>query len=241
MRYNTNEIMREAHAATAAAVHRHPGADYRATFAAALRGSWEDARITATSDTAAGEELAALTGEAVYNRLRAMIGYCRRRDGSLKSQTGAYLPPVFDRLPRDDDYAIANEAYIRMVEAIERGTDRSLAGVMFYAVLAAARSIIWRERRHPSAMQETTGEDGDAVDLINTAAGAVDRISVSPEEFAAVRDAVVRACHDSKDREIVGYLVDGYTQTETGRRVNLGQRAVAQRVSKIRERYHAAV
>lgn len=236
-----NIIMVNAHEMVREAVRRHPGADYKATFSAALREAWLDYKINAKPITTAAEEFAALDGAELYKRLLAMVYHCRRRDGSIRSgKTGDFIPPIFSSIPAADNEAILNEAYTITAETVSGGTDSTLSCVMYYAVIRAAARIRRKEQAEPRAIRTATDSDGREINLIDTAAGRVDRASVSPEEYAGVRDAIARAARDDKDMEIIRLRLMGYNQADIGQRIGLCQHAVSVRLAAMAERYRQA-
>ena len=245
-------IMRAAHKATRETVATVRGIDYRATLAEALRIEWDDAKTAASMENApeivtpgtAAAELATLDGDAVYNRLMAMVNYCRR-DGSFRSpRTGAWLPPAFAWVnDQDDARAVAHDAYIRVFDVIEARPELPLATVLFRAVMRAAVAIQRAEQRNARAIRyEADTEDGDAgrAYIIDNAAPMARERAADPYHAAALADSVSRAAADDTDRAIMAALARGYTQAETAAALGISQPAIARRVARIRARWHGA-
>lgn len=247
-------IMRAAHAATRETVAAVRGIDYRATFAAALREEWDDARTAAALDAApeavepgsAAAELAAMDGETIYARLLSMVGYCRRRDGSFRSpRTGAWLPPAFAWIKSQDDArAVAHDGYIRLYDLLERRPDSPLPTLLFRAVMRAAVAIQRAEQRNARAIRyEADTEDGDQgrAYIIDNAAPMARERAADPYHAAALADSVERVCNDDTDRAIIAALAFGYTHEEAAAMLGSVKRAaVTRRIQRMRERWNDA-
>lgn len=243
-------IMTRAHAMTRAIRAEYPAADYRATFRAALRIAWEEAR--AVNPRAEWE---AMTGEEKHDALRATVCFAMNRDRAETDKRGNFRPNYFRWISCDDDIeATVNEAYCRMPRAFEnaekatadgkRDSMPSIRAIMANAARSAARFIAQQEMRHASALriEAHTGADGKEYlrEYIKTDDDATgEPIAPNPETAAIIRDSIERAAKDDTDRDIIAGLAIGMTQTEIAERIGMRQQNVSKRIKGIRERYRA--
>lgn len=169
-------LMAAAHRRTRATVAEYPGADYRATFAAALRLAWEDATAPAAVDA-----WAAMTGEEQVKALTASALNAARKDyartdsagndradrfawarirtaggrddvlapDALSSIVGLAWEIMTGGIVDDATGAVKVEAYLTN----PRHADKPLAVLMAQAVRTAAQKIDRYEKRHARAVR----------------------------------------------------------------------------------------
>lgn len=171
-------IFAAAHAVTRATRAAFADADYRATFAAALRECYRAAAEDMSADAIAAAvmendpraEWDAMTGEAQAVALRRIVVWCMNRDRAECDRMGNYRPNVFAWIQHDDDIDMtANEAYIRMERAFEnaenavadgkRDSMPTLRAVMANAARSAARFIGMNEYKHVRSDRRVMARD----------------------------------------------------------------------------------
>ena len=244
----TTTIFTRAHAMTRAICAEFADADYRATFAAALRIAWADAQ----NDPRAAWE--AMTGEAQNTALDRMVKWCMNRDSAETDASGNFRPNYFNWIACADDItATAHEAWLRMPDAFtnaeravsmgKRDSMPSIRAIMANACRTAARYIARQEYRNARAIriESKTDEDGNTYlrEYIKDAQSIAEPIAPNPETAMLIRDSIERACKDDIDRAIIDALADGMTQTEIGARVGMTQKSISIRIKEIRARYAA--
>ena len=241
---NLQNIMTRAHELTRAARAEYPAADYRATFAAALRIAWEEA----SAPTAAGE-WAAMTGDEQYNALWRMTLHCYKRDNASGEDAEGKMQraPVFGWIKTEDDLrAVAHEAYIRVMALLDSAEDgEELRRILWKSVMRAARYIDRQERRNPSALRVKLDENGDAVTdaegekllQIDTTSPTAERIAPDPYTAAAVLDSIERAAKDDKDRIIMQALAAGYSARQIADVLGMSHTVINKRIAGFRARY----
>lgn len=252
-------IFAAAHRVTRAIRAEFADADYRATFAAALRECY---RAAADAERISAESIAAavmsapdaradwerMTGEEQYTALTAMVWHMRDRDRAECDKRGNPRAPQMQWIvTRDDALTVANEAYTRMPAALDkndvRDDPRPLSLVMANAVYQAAKRINRAEMKHANAIrrESVTDKDGNETEreYIDEKRVTGERIAPSPYEYAALSDAINAACLDSIDRAIMRGMIYGLNQTEIAALVDMSQRGVSKRIERIRARYYA--
>lgn len=233
---STAIIMTRAHELTRAARAEYPAADYRATFAAALRIAWEEA-----SRASAAEEWAAMTGDEQYNALWRMTLHCYKRDQASGEDADGKMQraPVFGWIKTEDDLrAVAHEAFIRvcaLLESAEEGEE--LRRVLWKAVMRAARYIDRQERRNPSALRKVVDDDGEEREEIDTTSPTAEHIAPDPYTAAAILDSIERAAKDAKDLTIMRALAAGYSARQIGDALGMSHTAINKRIAAFRARY----
>ena len=215
-------IFAAAHATTRAICAQFADADYRATFAAALRECYAAARAAADAETVSAESIAAavMAGEtprAQYERMpaaeqiaaiRRAVCYALNRDRAETDRRGNFRPNYFNWVSCDDDIDnIAYDAWTDyMPAAIARAEQRAaddiayrmprLSALMVNAARNAARRIARAEIKHASALryESMTDEDGNAYmrEYIKDAT-TTERIAPAPYENAAIMESIAAA------------------------------------------------
>lgn len=233
---NLQNLMTRAHELTRAARAEYPAADYRATFAAALRIAWEEA-----SRASAAEEWSAMDGDAQYNALWRMTLHCYKRDkASGQDADGQTIrQPVFGWIKTEDDLrAVAHEAFIRVCALLESAEDgEELRRILWKAVMRAARYIDRQERRNPSALRVVVDDDGNERELIDTTSPTAEHIAPDPYTATAILDSIERAAKDAKDLTIMRALAAGYSARQIGDALGMSHTAINKRIAAFRTRY----
>lgn len=229
-------IFTAAHAMTRKTLKRYPSADYRVTFAAALKIAYFEA------NNSPREQWDALDGEAQYNALRRMVYRLKRTDGS-PTKDGKPTAPVLDWTRDDDDLrAVAHEAFLRMNYYLDQ--EIPVQRALYRACRMAAQNTARKERRNASALKARTSttENGDRIEeayIIEHAAPNAEPIAPSPEAALIIVDKIERAAHDDIDRRIIAARAIGKSSSEIGTSLNISNRAVNKRIAAIKERYTA--
>lgn len=239
-------IFSRAHAMTRAIRAEYPAADYRATFAAALRIAYAEISENPRA------QWETMTGEEKQDALRATVCFCMNRDRAETDKRGNFRPNYFKWIACDDDIcATVNEAYTRMNKAFEnaekaladgrRDSLPTLRAIMANAARSAARFIAQAEMRHASALriESMTDESGNAVmrEYIKDSDSTAEPIAPNPETALIIRDSIERACKDDTDRDIIAGLAAQYSAREIAERIGMTHTAVNKRIKRIRERY----
>lgn len=145
-------VMTRAHALTRRTREQWPAADYRVTFAAALRIAWEDATAPAAVDAwnakTPEEQIDALTRMTYKAASRDLAGTDRR--GNARADRFAWARTKELTLDRANVTPIVNEAYARLIPYLydERHADKPLATLLYQAVVTAAQAINRAEKRN---------------------------------------------------------------------------------------------
>ena len=242
----TRVIFTRAHALTRAALAEYPAADYRATFAAALRIAWEESR--AVNPRAEWESM---SGEEQYSALIRSVWYGVNRDRAECDRQGNPRPNYFEWIASEDDArACAHAAWLNMPAALDRAEDAVTTGkrdtvaplraVMMAACRNAARKTWRNEIKHNNALRIESIRDNDGNEIKREYikdAPTTEHIAPNPEIAACIRDSIDRACSDDTDKIIIDALADGYSMREIAPRIGMSQAAISKRVKRIRERY----
>lgn len=221
-RRNAARAMSNAHRMAAETVKQYPGTDARA--------AWER-----------------MDGPAQLDALQRMTRTLKRRDGAIMGKDGKPLPPVLEWAINDGDLeAVANEAWIRAAQRIQRpGELPPLGMILFLAVYRAAEYIARQERRSARAIryEEQTGPDGEQTEtayIIDHAAPTADPIAPSPEAAAVLRDLLERAARTPQERATLRARAYGYTIPEIASASGVALATVQRRLQRIRDAYAAA-
>lgn len=234
-------VMRRAHQMCRATIARFPGADYRATLAAALRIAWsEDGKRALDIWTAYSDE-------EKYNALLAMAGaQYRRRDARFMVKNGrlVHLPSVFEWVdkaaPLDDLRAVAHEAYIILADYLTDPARASwtLESALARSVIRAAEKTDRAERRNPKAARPGVDRDGNQIEIIQTSSPTAEAIAPAPEAYAVLKDMLEHAAgNDPINIDIMMLTAAGYAGTAIAPVVGLAPRTVYKRLEAIRARY----
>lgn len=252
-------IFAAAHIATRAVRAEYPAADYRATFAAAMRECYAaaaDAETVSAESIAAAvmtapsprETFAALTDSERVDMVSRMVWHCARTDIAETDKQGNYRPNYFYWIHSADDVAqCVNEAFAwtldRAFETAEkRDTMPTLKSIIANACRNAARRIARNEIKHANAIRIESKTDEDGKEYLREYvkdAATCERIAPNPEDAMLIADSIDRACRDDIDRTIVKYLAMRYSMRWISALVGISQPAISKRVKAIRERYRA--
>lgn len=241
----TSIIFTRAHALTRAAIAEFADADYRATFAAALRIAWADA----LNDPRA--EWESMSGEEQYSALIRSVWYGVNRDRAECDRMGNPRPNYFEWVACEDDArACAHGGWLNMADALTRAEDAVTTGkrdsmpplraIMMAACRNAARKTWRNEIKHNHALRTEAIRDSDGNEIKREYikdAPTTEHIAPNPEYALILRDSIDRACADDMDMLIVNALADGYSMREIAERVGMSHPAISKRVKRIRERY----
>lgn len=252
-------IFAAAHAMTREAVKAYGGADYRATFGAALRRAWRDAKKAArvekyTAD-AGRAAVAALTDWATLDDA-GKVDAIRRAVWSAAARHGAFIGiPAADVLT-DDINAYVNETWLHIggkldssAENAEKITARNVArakiavpaltlNALLMQPARAAIAQIYRDTRKHAAhdVHGYTDDDGAEFDpfaliaaLDDVEAAAVAAAAV--EKFAATRDEI--------DRAIINR--NGKTTRQLAAELRISAMAISKRAAKMRRDWYAFI
>ena len=234
---NLSNLMKSAHAETRRILTIYPDADYRTTFAAALRDLW------AEPETAA-EAWAAKSGEEQIDALRVMTRYAMQRDQAETDHRGNYRRNRFAWCSGLDDVdSICNGAWCRMADYLTdpRRADQPLRHLEYIAVVTEAQSIERHERRHASALRidaPNTSDDGSETrrEWIDLKASALADRPTDPYTRALTLDRIDHAAADDIDRHIIRLLAQQYSAREIADIIGMSHTAINKRIAKIRQR-----
>lgn len=245
-------VMVRAHDMTRRTLAAYPGADYRATLAAALRIAWADANAPAAADAWTAmqpeEQINALTRMTYKAARRDLAG--TDRDGNERADRFAWARTPAGDIQREAVEQIVNEAWIRMAGYItdDRHADKPLAALMSQAVVTAAQAINRAERRNARAIKwadVVTGADDDGREtteriarIVNNSAPTAERF-LQPEAAAILHDTLTELTVDDMDRRILSGMIDERSAREIAAAVGMSHTAVNKRIAKIRARYAA--
>lgn len=225
-------VMSKAHKITRETVNNFPGADYKATFAAALRECWR----TAANDTlTAAEYLNRISAEEFAGKIeRAVNRVAVKQRGTVEN------PACIDKLMRDDADDIRQEAAARVLEAIAEGrtTDKKTGEILsleriIYRAAGAALKKAWREiYQHPTACAEDKTEDGNGNMIVDIYAGPAVKRPAAPEAATMARataeDVLTTVC-DAYRADALVYIemsAAGYTVAEIAARLQCSTRRI---------------
>ena len=156
-------VMTRAHDMTRRTLEQWPAADYRVTFAAAMRIAWEDANApSAAAEWATKspeEQIDALTRMTYKAASRDLAGTDRR--GNARADRFAWARTKELALDPANVTPIVNEAYTRLIPYLcdEKHEDKPLNALMYQAVTTAAQAINRAEKRNARpAMYMTEAE-----------------------------------------------------------------------------------
>ena len=230
MKKNISEIMRNAHTMTKTAVVKYPGANYAATFSAALRICWNEYGKTAA------DLWRDMSGDEQYNALMRMTYHAKKRDNAREF-------PRMDWMTADDLQTVVNESYICAVELFSRPSNENkpLSLLLYAAVEWAVIKIVRAERKAPKAIKSRADDNGEQAEyIIDNAAPVAEHTVPAPEQYAIIKDLIEQAAGDAVDREIIAMRASGYNQAEIAAALGVNQSSVARRLQKIKDRYSAA-
>lgn len=261
-------VLTRAHDMTRRTLAAFPGADYRATLAAALRIAWADALAPSAADAWNGmqpeEQLDALR-RMTYKAARRDLAYMRDGDawhdnGSARrssdgqrrqSDRFAWARTPDGDLQRDAAEQIVHEAWIRMTEYVtdERHADKPFAALLYQAAATAAQYINRAERRNARAIRWAdiqTGADDDGKEtteriarIVNNAAPMAERF-LQPEAAAVLHDTIAALAADDTDRAILAGMIEQHSRRDIAEHLGLSHTAVNKRVNRMLARYAAA-
>lgn len=244
---NIKNIMENAHEMTRKTIQEYPGADYRATFAAALRISWKETGKTAAQlweSYTDAEKLDALQRMTFFEYGRRDARYKRGENGEPVKLANYFIwidendaGAVADALE-----SVAQESYLYLAEYLnaEKYQEKPLAVLLSRAVLTAARKIARAEKRNPSALRTRTDKDGNIYQYEADGEPIAEPIAPDAYTYTITRDAIRTAAHDDIDREIITGLALGYSRRAIARAVGMNINAINYRVNKLRARYESA-
>lgn len=217
-----------------------PSLRSRAQWSICLRQAWSEYGLTAA------EIWENMTGEAQREMLIRFCWYEYKHDaGRYNAKTGKNIPPIFYWLEGKHpaevaDYLeeVANSAWCRIAVTIYDADEKiPLSRIVSRAIKAEAAALQRAELKHASAIRSKTDpETGEERSVIDTKAGAAAAHMDGPERAAILSDLIDRACKDAADRLVIADRIAGYTQTETGDVLGIGQRTIAKRLDGIRDR-----
>ena len=245
-------VMTRAHALTRRTLEQWPAADYRVTFAAALRIAWEDATAPAAADAwnakTPEEQIDALTRMTYKAASRDLAGTDRR--GNPRADRFAWARTKELTLDRAAVEPIVNEAYARLIPYLydEKHADKPLATLLYQAVVTAAQAINRAEKRNARAVKwadVVTGEDDDGKETTERIARIVDNAAPNaerfpaPEKLAMLHDTITSLPRDDIDRAILAGMLKQYSRRDIADTLGLSHTAVNKRVNAMIARYAA--
>lgn len=229
-------IMSAAHEMTRKIRKQYPAADYRVTFAAALRIAWKE------TGKSAREIWTAYSGAEQAEYLQRMTAFEYKRRDARCTKDGKRLPNVFTWIDpahiADDLQAVTNEAYIRVCAMLDdpRHEDKSLQRIISRAIIRAAEYISRAERRNATAKVTMIDDDGQELDAIDIYASVSAARPADPDSAAILRDRIDRAAKDDKDRAIIRLLALEYSARQIADMLNMSHTAINKQISGIRSR-----
>ena len=231
----TTELFNKAHEATKKTLFAYPGADYRITFAAALKNAYQDETFSAF------EIWNNYTDAEKVKALRGMTGYeYNIRDARSMVINGKIIPltNVFSWVTdaaRDLDI-VANEACIYVLQFFDTRPEWTLERILSRAVHQAAKFLNDNERRNPRALKR----DKDGNDYIDIDAEPIaEPIAENPEKAAIFNDLLNRAARDDMDAYIIKAKAAGLATRDIAERLNVSHTAIVKRINKLYERFTA--
>jgi hypothetical protein len=242
----TRDIMTRAHEMTRETRREYPAADYRATFAAALRIVWEQAKAESTTARAQWD---ALDGTEQHDRLLKMAYHRARRNAAETNARGEYRANRYAWAKTADDYeSIVNDAWTRLPALLDKNdadeSPRPLNIILARACDRAAQYIDRQEKRHANALRTTTATDSDGneteTQYIDDATATAERIAPNPETAAIITDALDRLCADDIDRAILAGMLYGFNMREIAAKIGKSAMYVSRHAAKIKEAYKTA-
>ncbi len=248
------EIMTRAHEMTAAALEKWPDADRRATFAAALRLAWADARQPQTL-----EQFRSLPGEKQFEILRKFAARCpayaaravkRIEDPETGEQIKVPAPAAWaDWMIQRSAGGLELEPWTVAVDTVAAeafiGLDRQpedlpLGIILARAVKAACMRLSRVYRDAPNNRKRSRTQDGTGAILDPVSLDDPDYRSAAsypgPEPAAIVRESISTAARDNLDITILSMKSDGYTLEEIGAFIGMTHPAVIKRLKKMKTR-----
>ena len=231
-----SEIFARAHKMTRKTRETYPSADYRATFAAALKIAYQEETLTAA------EIWNGYTDSEKMNALTALTFFeYGRRDArtTVKNGQRINLPNVFTWVhdTAADLEQVANDAYIYLYNYLDSREEWTLSTMLSRAVIQAAQYISRNERRNPTALKLDKKTGAEYIDA--SAEPIAEPIAPSPEAAAIIADSIERAAADELDALIIDGLKLGYSAREIAEPLRMSHTAVNKRIRRIRERYAA--
>ena len=230
-----SEMFSRAHAQTRKLRDTYKSADYRVTFAAALRNLYEEETYTAA------EIWTAYSDEQKMAALKGATGYeYRLRDARYIIRNGkmVMLDNVFSWVTDTAELEqVANDAYIYLVNFFDTKPEWPLGLMLSHAARRAAQFISRQERRNPSALKRDSKTGEEYIDA--SSEPTAEPIAPSPETAAIIADGIERAAADETDSDIITMLKMGFSGRDIAEYVGMSHTAVNKRIKRIRERYAA--
>lgn len=225
-------VMTKAHKLTRETVNNFPGADYKATFAAALRECWR----TAANDTlTASEYLNRISAEEFAGKIERAVNRV-----AVKQRATVENPACIDKLMKDDADDIRQETAARALEIIADGRDidkktgeRLSLERIIYRAAGTAFKRAWRAiYQHPTACAEDKTEDGNGNMIVDIYAGPAVKRPAAPEAATMARataEDVLQVVCDAYRKDALVYIemsAAGYTVAEIAARLQCSTRRV---------------
>lgn len=248
------ERMTRAHEMTRETLAKYPAADYRATFAAALRIAWKEIPAPAAVTPRAAWD--ALTDAEKVERLERMVWHELRAHAGGTNARGETRPSPFDFIAyrangahlsdeetRDNAAAVVSESFI-MLESYMLDQADPAEQLPRTIHRAAHHAAVKLSRRAARALKTrtTTTEDGEKTRedyFVLNAAPTAEPIAPNPETAAILADTLAAVCADDIDRAIVSGRAYGYAQKEIAARAGVDPATISRRLRAIRDRYEA--
>lgn len=229
-----NAVMLNAWTLYKEATAANPEYKNRATFAAALREAWAQAK---RAERTASEEWQSKGGESQFTALVKMVYTVRRhaeRDGYAFAE---WVQTA------DDARTAAAEAWAILAERLDKDNGETdgngLSRLMYNAARAAVMRIHRAELKHASALKSRTTEDGKTLEVLDLAASVMGEQSDSPEAAAIRLDLIERALETTEERTIAVYLAAGHTVRDIAAIMGMSKSAVDRRIQGFRARFAA--
>ena len=254
---NNSSIFTRAHEATRKIRKVYTEADYRVTFACALRIEY----AAINNPLSAQEEFSMLwnDGEALRFRTLNMIRYTMRKFGaaapSAERNAETNAPADYDGLPfqnhfafirnADDIECVCNESIIRLAGFMDshKYDNKPFQVILYNAVCSAAQFIDRHEKRHARALRYDAqiSENGAETmrEYIQDAPRTMELTASNPEEYALFIDALESVCADNEDKRILLLWACGYQEREIAERIGASRSKVWKRKQAIQKRRDA--
>lgn len=225
-------VMSKAHKITRETVNNFPSADYKATFAAALRECW---RTAANDNLSAAEYLNRISAEEFAGKIERAVNRV-----AVKQRATVENPACIDKLIRDDADDIRQETAARALEIIADGRDvdkktgeRLSLERIIYRAAGAAFKRAWREiYQHPTACAEDKTEDGSGNMIVDIYAGPTVKRPTAPEAATMARATavdVLQGVSEAYRNDALAYIemsAAGYTVAEIAARLQCSTRRI---------------
>lgn len=245
------QLFTTAHSMTKKAIAKWPTADYKATFATALKLIYKNEK--GNDKMTAYKEWNSKTAEEQINALTAMVWHEVKVHKAESDKDGNEKPNYFYWITETADAEqMVNEMFTLMPELLaandsENGENLPLSLVLHKAAHKATRRIIKAERKHPNgkrvkrdkATDSDTGETITIEQYYYDNMEKADRIAPQPETAAIFRDMIDSATADSIDKRIVNLLAHNIDVTAIAKVIGMNRRNIHRRINKIADRITA--